>query len=179
MAKIAVLAENLYDERELWYPTIRMREAGHEVHIIGSGTAKEFKGKSGMPVKPDFDVQEVEADDYDGVIIPGGFSPDYMRRIPEMVEFVKLIGDTGVKPVAAICHGGWLLISAKQLSGRKVTSFYSIRDDMENAGAEWLDQAVVEDGNIITSRNPNDLPDFCKAILDKLEYNNLQGSVEK
>ena len=168
MARIAILAENLYDERELWYPTIRMKEAGHDVQIIGSGTAKEFKGKSGMPVKPDKDVQEITPQDFDAIVIPGGFSPDYMRRVPEMVEFVKLIGDSG-KPVAAICHGGWMLISAKQLSGRRVTSFYSIRDDMENAGATWVDEAVVVDGNIITSRNPNDLPHFCKAILEMLE----------
>jgi protease I len=167
MARIAVLAENMYDERELWYPTIRMKEEGHEVHIIGSGTAKEFKGKTGMPVKPDFNVQDVTATDYDAVIIPGGFSPDYMRRVPEMVEFVKLIGETN-KIVAAICHGGWLMISAGLLGSKRVTSFYSIRIDMENAGATWVDQAVVVDGNIITSRNPNDLPDFCKAILKKL-----------
>ena len=169
MAKIAVLAENLYDDRELWYPTIRLKEAGHEVHIIGSGTASEFHSKFGMPVKVDRNVQDVSHEDYDGVIIPGGFSPDYMRRVPEMVEFVKFIGDSGEKPTAAICHGPWMLISAKLIFGKKVTSFHSIRDDIENAGATWVDEAVVVDGNIITSRNPNDLPDFCKEILHKLK----------
>jgi protease I len=169
MAKIAILAENMYDDRELWYPTLRMKEAGHEVHIIGSGTASEFYSKFGMPVKVDKNVQDINPTDYDGLIIPGGFSPDYMRRVPKMVEFVKIIGDSGEKPVAAICHGGWMLISAKLIYGKKVTSFYSIRDDIENAGATWSDAPVVVDGNIITSRNPNDLPAFCKAILDQLK----------
>ncbi|MHA1110174.1 MAG: type 1 glutamine amidotransferase domain-containing protein [Promethearchaeota archaeon] len=171
MAKIAVLAEKMYDDRELWYPTIRLKEAGHEVHIIGSGAANEFLSKFGMPVKVDKNVQDVNPNDYDGVIIPGGFSPDYMRRVPEMVEFVKMIGDSGEKPVAAICHGGWMLISAKLIYGKNVTSFHSIRDDIENAGATWVDEAVVVDGNIITSRNPNDLPDFCREILNKLKSN--------
>ncbi len=168
MGLIAVLAENLYDERELWYPTIRMKEAGHKVHIIGSGSAPQFTGKSGMPVKPDYNVQDVDPKDYDAVIIPGGFSPDYMRRVPEMVEFVRVIGEAN-KPVAAICHGGWMLISAKLIYGRNVTSFHSIRDDIENAGGKWVDEAVVIDENIITSRNPNDLPEFCKALLYKIK----------
>ncbi len=171
MAQIAVLAENLYDERELWYPTIRMKEAGHEVHIIGSGTASEFLSKFGMPVKVDHDVQDVNPDDYDGVIIPGGFSPDYMRRVPEMIEFVRKIGDSGEKPVAAICHGGWMLVSAKLIYGKEVTSFHSIREDLENAGASWIDEPVVVDGNIITSRNPNDLPSFCIEIMKMLKLN--------
>ncbi len=168
MARLAVLAENLYDEKELWYPTIRFREAGHEVHIIGSGTAPEFKGKSGMPVKPDKNVQDVRTEDYDAVIIPGGFSPDYMRRVPEMVNFVRELGNTN-KIVAAICHGGWMLISAGLVNRKKVTAFHSIRIDLENAGAHWIDAPVVIDGNLITSRNPNDLPDFCKAILNLLK----------
>lgn len=168
MALIAVLVENFFDEREFFYPSIRMKEAGHEVHIIGSGTAPQFEGKSGMIVKPNYDVQDVDPKDYDAVIIPGGFSPDYMRRVPEMVEFVRTIGEAN-KPVAAICHGGWMLISSKLIYGKMVTSFFSIRDDMENAGATWIDDAVVVDENIITSRNPNDLPDFCKAILNKLK----------
>jgi len=168
MARIAVLAEKMYDDRELWYPSIRMREAGHEVHIIGSGTASEFPSKFGMPVKVDKNVQTVNPTDYDAVIIPGGFSPDYMRRVPEMVGFVRKLGEAN-KPVAAICHGGWMLISAKLIKGKKVTSFFSIRDDMENAGAMWIDKAVVVDGNIITSRNPDDLPSFCKEILKLLK----------
>lgn len=168
MRLIAILAENMYDERELWYPAIRMKEAGHKLHIIGSGSATQFTGKSGMPVKPDYNVQDVDPKDYDAVIIPGGFSPDYMRRVPEMVEFVQVIGEAN-KPVAAICHGGWMLISAKLIYGRNVTSFHSIRDDIENAGGKWVDEAVVIDENIITSRNPNDLPEFCKALLYKIK----------
>ncbi|MBN2156126.1 MAG: type 1 glutamine amidotransferase [Candidatus Lokiarchaeota archaeon] len=168
MVLIAVLAENLYDTRELWYPTIRMKEAGHTVHIVGSGSASQFQSKDGVVVKPDMNVQDVNPDQYDAVIIPGGFSPDYMRRVPEMVEFVKNIGRSGTKPVAAICHGGWMLISAKLIKGRKVTSYFSIKDDMMNAGATWVDKPVVVDGNIITSRNPDDLPNFCQEILKQL-----------
>ncbi len=167
MTRIGILAENLYEEMELWYPYFRMKEEGFQVQIIGSGTSTSFKGKNGYPVQPDIDIQHVHPLDYDVIIIPGGFSPDYMRRVPKMVELVNQCGTHG-KIIAAICHGVWMLISAELIKGKRVTSYFSIKDDVKNAGATWVDEPVVIDDNILTSRVPSDLPVFCRAILEKL-----------
>ncbi len=165
--KVAVLAENLYDERELWYPAIRMREAEAEVTIVGPAKGATYTSKHGLPVTTDAAAGEVRAADFDAVIIPGGYSPDNMRRTPAMVKLVKDAYDQG-KVVAAICHAGWMLVSAGVLKGKTVTSFFSIKDDVVAAGAEWVDREVVRDGNLITSRNPNDLPAFCREIIAAL-----------
>jgi protease I len=164
--KIALFIENYYEDLEFWYPKIRMREAGANVVVVGPDVAT-FQGKHGLSAKSDESVEGVNADDFDALIIPGGYAPDHMRRIPGMIEFVKRIYDQG-KVVAAICHAGWMLASAEIIKGKKLTSFYSIKDDLVHAGAEWIDQEVVVDGNLITSRNPNDLPAFCKAIIQAL-----------
>lgn len=163
----AIFVANLYEDMEFWYPYFRMQEADAKMIVIGP-EANYYNGKKGMPAKVDIGIDEAKASDFDGLIIPGGYSPDVMRRSPKMVDFVKKIYDDG-KPVAAICHGPWMLASADIIDGKNVTSFYSIRDDIENAGAEWKDRDVVVDENVITSRNPHDLPAFCKAIIEMSE----------
>ncbi len=165
--KVAVLAENLYQELELWYPVYRFREAGATVHIIGTGTADTYSSKSGYPAKVDFSSDDVSADDYDAVIIPGGYAPDMMRRKASMVEFVKKANEQG-KIVAAICHAGWMLCSADIVRGRTATCFFSIKDDLINAGANYVDEEVVVDGNLVTSRKPDDLPAFCREVIRAL-----------
>jgi protease I len=167
MKKIAILIEDLFNERELIYPYYRLLEAGYEVHLVGPKKDAVYTSKSGLTEKSTHASNEISAEDYDAVVIPGGFSPDFMRRTKATVDFVREM-DKLNKPVAAICHGGWMLASACNLKGKKVTSFFSIKDDMVHAGAEYVDEEVVVSGNIITSRNPNDLPVFLKAIIEKL-----------
>lgn len=166
--KVMILVEELFNVFEFWYPYYRLKEAGAQVVSVGSGSAEEFTGKPCTQVRPDINADEVSTDDFDGVIIPGGYAPDMMRRYPAMVKIVKDLFDDG-KVVAAICHAGWMLASANILDGRKATSFFAIRDDMIHAGALWLDEPVVVDGNLITSRTPDDLPDFMKAIISALK----------
>lgn len=167
MKKIAILIEDLFNERELIYPYYRLLEAGYEVHLVGPKRDAVYTSKSGLTEKSTHASNEISAEDYDAVVIPGGFSPDFMRRTKATVDFVREM-DKLNKPVAAICHGGWMLASACNLKGKKVTSFFSIKDDMVHAGAEYVDEEVVVSGNIITSRNPNDLPVFLKTIVEKL-----------
>ena len=167
MKRIAILIEDLFNERELIYPYYRLLEEGYEVHLVGPKKDAVYTSKSGLTEKSTHASNEIRAEDYDGVVIPGGFSPDFMRRTRATVDFVREM-DKLNKPVAAICHGGWMLASACNLKGKKVTSFFSIKDDMVHAGAEYVDEEVVVSGNIITSRNPNDLPVFLKAIIEKL-----------
>ncbi len=165
--RIAILAENLYQELELWYPLLRMREAGAEVHVIGPGKGETYKSKNGYPVTAELGSDEAKAAAYDAVIIPGGYAPDLMRRDVRLVAFVREMFHAG-KVVAAICHAGWVGISAGIYRGRTVTSVPAIRDDCVNAGATWKDAEVVVDGTVITSRVPNDLPAFCRAIIAAL-----------
>jgi protease I len=167
--KIAVLAEELFEDLELWYPLIRMREEGADVLVLGTGKS-EFHGKQGLRVKPDLSVEDASPGDFQAVIIPGGYSPDRMRRHKALLKFVRGVFDEG-NLVAFICHAGWVPISAKIVSGRRVTSFFSIADDLRNAGATWVDEEVVEDGNLISSRDPRDLPAFCRAIIAALSKN--------
>jgi protease I len=164
--RVAVLAENMYQEMELWVPYYRMKEEGAEVHIVGAG-AKSYTSKHGYPVTVDVQADQAHAVEYDAVIIPGGFAPDLMRRSPAMVGLVREAFENG-KVVAAICHAGWMPASAGILRGKRATSFFSIKDDMVNAGATWVDQEVVVDGNLITSRKPDDLPAFCREIVRAL-----------
>jgi protease I len=165
--KVAVLVEEMYEDLELWYPLIRLKEAGYAPTIIGSGTKDIYLSKHGYPAKAGLSADKANADDYVAVIIPGGFAPDHMRRHLPMVDFVKKMYSKQ-KLVASICHAGSMLVSANILKGKKATSFYSIKDDMMNAGARWFDEEVVVDGNLITSRNPDDLPAFMRAILEYL-----------
>ena len=167
MKRVAILLENLFDERELVYPYYRLLEEGFQVDLIGSEKDTIYTSKSGLTEKSTHGSDEVSADDYDALVIPGGFSPDYMRRSKATVDFVRDM-DRANKPIAAICHGGWMLASACDLKGKKVTSFFSIKDDLINAGAEYIDEEVVVDGNIISSRTPKDLPVFVKTLIDKI-----------
>lgn len=165
--RVAVLAENMYQELELWYPLLRLREAGAETFVVGSGSADTYTSKLGYPVSVDRVAGEVSAAEIDAVVIPGGYAPDLMRRQPAMVQLVRQAFEQG-KIVATICHAGWMLISADVVRGRKATCFYSIKDDLVNAGADYVDAEVVRDGNLITSRVPSDLPAFCRTIIGAL-----------
>jgi protease I len=165
--RVAVLVEQKYEELELWYPTYRLREAGAVVELVGPEAGKTYPSKLGYPAKATLAAAAARADQFDGVVIPGGFAPDYVRRSGPMLEFVRALHARG-KPLAAICHGPWVLCSTPALKGRTATGFHSIRDDMENAGATFVDREVVVDGHVITSRTPDDLPAFTKTILAAL-----------
>jgi protease I len=166
--RIAILAEDDFEDSELIEPLRSMKNAGARVVIVGTGSKESYRGKRGKAsISVDTTADKVKAEDFTAVIVPGGYAPDKMRRDPSMVELVKRAYELG-KVVAAICHGPQLLISANIVRGRKVTSWPSISVDLENAGAEWVDAPVVQDGNIITSRKPADLPRFNKAIIEAL-----------
>ncbi len=165
--KVAILIEDMFNIYEFWYPYYRLLEAGAEVVVVGSGRKDQFTGKPATDVKADVAADKVSAADFDGVVIPGGYAPDMMRRHPAMVNLVADAVSSG-KMVAAICHAGWMLCSAGAVKGRKVTSFFAIKDDLINAGADWVDEAVVVDNNLVTSRTPDDLPVFLPAIIKVL-----------
>ncbi|PYM03498.1 MAG: protease [Candidatus Rokuibacteriota bacterium] len=165
--RIAVLAENMYQEMELWVPYFRFKEEGAEVKIVGAGGAKSYTSKHGYPVAVDAQAESVSAVEFDAVVVPGGYAPDLMRRHEAMVRLVREAAQQG-KVVAAICHAGWMLVSAGVLPGKRATSFFSIKDDLVAAGARWVDEEVVVDGNLITSRRPDDLPAFCREIIKAL-----------
>jgi protease I len=166
--RIAILAEDLYQDLELWYPYLRFKEEGAEVFVVAPDKSRTYSSKRGYPVKPDKAVSEVHVKGLDCVVIPGGYAPDLMRRHPEMVKLVKDVYEND-KIVAAICHAGWMLISAGIVKGKKLTSVFAIKDDLVSAGANYVDQEVVVDGKLITSRVPDDLPAFCREIIKLLE----------
>lgn len=164
--KVAILVEDLYQELEVWYPLLRLREAGATVVTVGSGK-KTYKSKLGYEVEADADAKEVQAADFDGVIVPGGYAPDLMRRHESMIRLVADADKAG-KVIGAICHGAWVLCSANILRGRKATCFFAIKDDVINAGANYMDAEVVVDGKLVTSRIPADLPAFMAAFISAL-----------
>jgi len=165
--RVIVLAENNYQELELWVPYYRLKEEGAEVILVGTGSSRTYASKHGYPVDVDKEAKEIDMAGYDGVVIPGGYAPDMMRRYPEMVRIVRDAHQKG-KVIAAICHAGWMLVSAGILKGKKATCFFAIKDDLINAGANYVDEEVVKDGNLITSRKPDDLPAFCRELIDSL-----------
>jgi len=166
--KIAILVDNVYQEMEVWYPLFRFQEAGATVVTVGAKAGEIYTSKLGYPVKCQLSYDDARAADFDGVVVPGGYAPDHIRRHPKANQFVKDM-DTQGKLVAAICHGPWVLCSAHgMLKGRKATSFFAIKDDVVNAGAQWSDAEVVVDNNLVTSRKPEDLPAFCKASIEVL-----------
>jgi len=167
MKKIALLIENLFDDKELLYPYYRFQEEGYQVDLIGTDKDTIYKSKFGLPMKSDYASSDVTAEAYEALFIPGGFSPDYMRRSNATIAFVKAF-DQLKKPIVSICHGPWLMISGCNLKGKNVTGFHSIRIDLENAGAIYHDQEVVIDGHLFTSRTPNDLPALLKSIIKHL-----------
>jgi len=161
--RVAILVEEQYQELEVWYPLYRLREAGATVMTLGTGK-KEYKSKLGYPVLADADVHEARAADYHGVVIPGGFAPDFMRRFEGPAKFVREMFQAG-KVVAAICHGLWIPASAGILKGLTATCFYAIKDDIVNAGAQYVDREVCVDRNLVSARKPDDLPAFLRETM--------------
>jgi protease I len=169
MAKIAFIIDEMFEDPEFTVPYERTKQAGHEAVIVGLEAGKQLTGKRGhATITTDVSIDDVSSDDFDGLVIPGGYSPDKIRTNPGMVEVTRKVHEAG-KPVAAICHAGWMLAEAKIIEGKTVTSWPSIKTDLINAGANWVDQEVVEDGNLITSRKPDDLEAFSKAFLSQVE----------
>jgi protease I len=164
--KAIVFIEQMYNDYEFIYPFYRLREAGAETYIVGPEAGKTYPGKEGTSARSDLAAKDVNPEEYSVLIIPGGYAPDHMRRHRAMVDLVRSIHEQG-KIVAAICHAGWMLASAKILNGLKVTSFFAIKDDLEHAGATWVDEEVVKDNNLITSRTPDDLPAFMRAVISE------------
>ena len=164
--RVLFFAAPLYEDLELWYPKIRLEEEEAATIVAGLGE-KTYPGKRGYPVTVDAHVDDVSAESFDGLVIPGGFAPDQLRRSAKVLDITRTMYEAG-KPVAFICHAGWVPISARILRGKRATSVRAIKDDMENAGAIWEDSAVVVDGNLISSRTPADLPAFCKALIAAL-----------
>jgi protease I len=165
--RIAILTEDYFDEQEFIYANLRLREAGATVTIVAPKGDVEYHSKAGWPNKSDQAASDVRADDFDAVVIPGGYAPDRMRRDPAMVRLVRE-AVAGGKIVAAICHAGWILVTADVLRGRTVTGFFSLEPELRGAGAEYVDREVVRDGNLITSRTPADLGPFCRTIIAAL-----------
>ena len=161
--RIAILAEDLYEDLELWYPYYRLIEEGAEVKIIGP-RAIEYQSKHGYPIHADFAAGKVEANEFDGIVVPGGYAPDRLRRYPRILGLVREIFKNG-GVVASICHGVWVLISAGIMGDKRATCVSAIKDDLKNAGAVYLDKEVVIDNNLITSRTPKDLPAYLPAII--------------
>lgn len=165
--EVAILAEDMYEDLELWYPYYRLLEEGAEVRIVGP-EVQVYKSKYGYPVKAGLAASEADPAHFEAVIIPGGFAPDRLRRYPAVLNLVRGVFNKGGL-VAAICHAAWVPISAGIMRGKRATCVSAIKDDLINAGAIYLDQAVVVDGNLITSRTPSDLPVFLPAIIGWLE----------
>ncbi|WP_186578132.1 type 1 glutamine amidotransferase domain-containing protein [Aquibacillus kalidii] len=165
--KVLALIEDDFEDLELWYPVLRLREEGATVDLVGKEANKKYVGKYGVPAESDYAFTDVNPEDYHAILVPGGWAPDKLRRYPEVINFIKHMDDNK-KLIGQICHAGWVLISADILNGKQVTSTPGIKDDMTNAGATWIDEAVVVDGHIISSRRPPDLPPYVKVFADKL-----------
>ncbi|MHC4184964.1 MAG: type 1 glutamine amidotransferase domain-containing protein [Planctomycetota bacterium] len=165
--KVAVMVDEMYQVLEVWYPYYRLREAGLEVDFVAAEAKKDYHSKEGYPCVSDVAANEADPADYACMIVPGGFAPDFMRRSTNVIRFANEMVDAG-KIIAAICHGGWLLCSTKAYKQKKATCFMAIKDDIINAGAQYHDAECIVDGNLITSRKPDDLPAFCAAILRAL-----------
>jgi protease I len=166
--KIALMIHQQYQELEVWYPYYRFLEEDAKIVRVGAKNGASYPSKLGYPCTADVSAADVHGHEYDAVIIPGGWCPDFMRREDSMVRFIQEAAKAGIV-LAAICHGGWMLCCTDALKGKRATSFMAIKFDMINAGATWVDEPVVVDGNLITSRNPDDLPVFCKAVIHALE----------
>ena len=165
--KVAILIDQLFQDSEVTDPKSKLEEAGFTVDIVGPNTTEEYIGKKGTKIKANKSIDSVSVKDYVGLVIPGGWAPDKMRMNAAIVKFIS---DVNLKnyPIACICHGGSMLVEADVVKGKKVTSYASIRTDLINAGARWVDKEVVVDGNLITSRTPADLPVFCSEFLKAL-----------
>lgn len=165
--KVLCFVEHDFEDLELWYPVYRLREEGATVDLAGPEANYKYIGKYGVPCDSNLSIGDIKAADYDGVLVPGGWAPDKLRRYPEVLAFVQEMHGAK-KPIGHICHAGWVLASAKILQGVRTTSTPGIKDDLENAGATWVDEVVVVDGHIVGSRRPSDLPEYAKAFADLL-----------
>ncbi len=165
--RILMFVGDIYEDLEVWYPKLRMIEAGAKLVLAGPEADVTYTGKNGYPCKSDAGIANVKASDFDGLIVPGGFMPDKLRRDPQVLDLVRTFHKSG-KLIAAVCHGGWIPISAGVYRGVRVTGSPGIKDDLVNAGAIWEDKAVVVDRHFVSSRKPDDLPDFCRGILQVL-----------
>lgn len=165
--RVLLLTGDIYEDLELWYPKLRLIEAGATTVVAGDDAGKTYLGKNGYPCVSDAAIREMRASDFDGLVVPGGFMPDKLRRDAKVLSLVRDFFESG-KPVAAICHGGWIPISAGIYKGVRVTGSPGIKDDLINAGAIYEDAAVVVDRNSVSSRRPDDLPDFCRALIHLL-----------
>ncbi len=165
--KVMIFAANQFEDIELYYPLLRLKEENIKVDIIGNKADQKYTGKHGMPIKSDYSFKDVNPQDYDGVLIPGGWAPDRLRRFPEVKNIIKEMNQSN-KLIGTICHAGWVLASSDIINGSKVTSVSAIKDDLKHAGAKWEDKEVVIDKNLVTSRTPKDLPAYMKAIINKL-----------
>lgn len=169
--RVAIMVDQMYQVLEVWYPYYRLKEAGMDVDFVAAEAKKEYPSKEGYLCISNISVSQANADDYDCMIVPGGFAPDFMRRDADVIKFANDMVNAN-RIIAAICHGGWLLCSTDVYKGKKATCFMAIKDDIKNAGAEYTDDECVVDGNLITSRKPDDLPAFCTAILKALAKSN-------
>ncbi|MFJ8069075.1 type 1 glutamine amidotransferase domain-containing protein [Peribacillus sp. NPDC096447] len=166
--KIISLVHHDFEDLELWYPILRLKEEGAIVHLAGENANETYIGKYGVPAISDYEYGSIKAEEYDAILVPGGWAPDKIRRFPEVISLIQSMEDSK-KPIGQICHAGWVLISAKILQGKNVTSTPGIKDDMENAGATWIDKPVVVDGNLVSSRRPPDLPDYLRELINVIE----------
>lgn len=164
MKRILAFVDDVYEDLELWYPKIRLEEEGWEVVVAGPEAGVTYSGKHGYPCVADAAIDEVQALGFDALLIPGGFAPDKLRRHPKVLGLTREFHKAD-KPIAFICHAGWVCISAGILQGRRATSTLGIRDDMQNAGCAWVDEPLVVDANLISSRTPKDLHVFAQAIV--------------
>ena len=162
--RVLIFGADDYDDRELWYPRLRLREAGALVTVAGPEAGRSYRGKHGYPCPSEIAIQDLSSSDFDGVVIPGGWMPDRLRRDPCVLRLVREFAQAA-KLVAAICHGGWIPISAGVYNGVHVTGSPGIKDDLINAGAIWQDAPCVRDRNFVSSRGPDDLPEFCAGML--------------
>lgn len=165
--KLIALVDHDFEDLELWYPVLRLREEGATVDLVGPEANVSYRGQKGVPAQSDYAFNEINSQDYDGILVPGGWAPDQLRRYEEVLQAVREM-DKAEKPIGHICHAGWVLVSADVLKNRQVTSTPGIKDDMVNAGATWVDEEVVIDGHIISSRRPADLPAYMRVFIDKL-----------
>ena len=166
--RILIFVGDIYEDLELWYPKLRLIEAGATVVVAGPEAGVVYAGKNGYPCTSDAAIADMRESDFDGVILPGGFMPDKLRRDDKVKSLIWEFNASG-KLVAAICHGGWMAISAGVYRGVRVTGSPGIKDDLVNAGAIWEDAPVVVDCHFVSSRKPDDLPDFCRAMIGVLE----------
>lgn len=166
--KVLTVVSPDYDDLELWYPILRLREAGAKVDIAGEEGNKEYIGKYGLSVESNLSFEDVEISEYDALLIPGGWAPDYLRRLDSVLKFVKYM-DENDRVIGIICHAGWVLSSADILKGRTVTSTPGIKHDMMHAGANWVDESAIVDGNLVSGKRPPNLPDYLPLIIEAIK----------